>query len=380
LPVFRKGGQMELLPPGYDPPTHTWTECEVEYATDMTLEQATEALVDLFGEFHFTDDDGRSQAVAISALLGQYCAQLLPRETLRPVFIFDKNAEGAGASTLVLCVVIPVQGMCPFTALPKEDGEMSKLLSAVVRNARQVLVFDNVRGFLDSPPLEFFVSSSDYMGRKLGHNEELVGTNISTVFITSNGLTYTSDMRRRRLIAELHLSVERAEDQVFDRRLNKLTLLVMRPRILAACWALLRNWFTLGQPPPSRSHSAFPEWADLVAGVVESAGFTCPLNTPKTAAALDENLTGMRQMTQAMILEQRYTFAQLADLCREQEVFLGLAGEKEMAPGAHRAFGHLLAHYQKRKVVDRYFVIDGEYRGKRYWVTNSNPLHSNDDD
>ena len=52
----------------------------------------------LLSEFPFADD-GRSKAVAVSAIIGLFGAQLRFRSQ-RPVFIYLGNAEGAGKTLL----------------------------------------------------------------------------------------------------------------------------------------------------------------------------------------------------------------------------------------------------------------------------------------
>jgi hypothetical protein len=64
---------------------------------------------DLFSEFEFAGGD-RSLAVANIRVLGLYAAQLAPVGELRPAFTYQKNAEGAGATTCAACAIIPVSG------------------------------------------------------------------------------------------------------------------------------------------------------------------------------------------------------------------------------------------------------------------------------
>ena len=100
-----------------------------------------------------------------------------------------------------------------------------------------------------------------------------------TVFVTGNGCTVSPDMRRRSLFVELFMEDERAEDRKFQRVLDDAVLLALRPRIIAALWALVREWDAAGRLKPSKSHAAFPRWAEVICGIVEFAGFGCPLET-----------------------------------------------------------------------------------------------------
>jgi hypothetical protein len=71
LPVIRDSGVIELLPTGYDPESKTYTfeAPGVDYPKELTLEEGKAIINDLFKEFCFPDDKGRSLAVAVAAML-----------------------------------------------------------------------------------------------------------------------------------------------------------------------------------------------------------------------------------------------------------------------------------------------------------------------
>ena len=367
LPILRADGSLELLPEGYDPASRTLTVSGVTYPEDMSLNVAVETINDLFGEFCFTDGE-RSKAVAVAALVGLYAAQLLPDSTLRPCFIVTKNAEGAGAGTLVSCAAVPVLGQFPTGVSSGEDDEMRKVLTAAVREGKLFILFDNQKARLSSAALEAFLSSPTWSGRLLGVNQTVNGPNIATVFVTANGCTVSPDMRRRCLVVELHLEAERAEDRQFDRPLDVPTLLALRPKILAACWLFVRHWYTQGQPSPSRSHSAFPAWAKIIGGIVQAVGFACPLNTADVAVAADEDGEAMRKLVEAMKPGASYTFAEIVELCRANECFDGLVGEAEIDKSNRVALARLIGRYDQRRVKDCRFVIKGKGHKRRYCV------------
>jgi hypothetical protein len=374
LPVLRDDGTLELLPSGYDPTTKTLTVSSITYPEDMPLTVAIETFNDLFSEFRFADGE-RSKAVAIAALIGLYAAQMLPEGALRPCFIVTKNAEGAGASTLVSCAVVPVLGRLPTGVKSDDEDETRKILTAAVREARVVVLFDNQKSRLSSAALEAFTSSPTWSDRLLGVNQTFTGQNIATVFVTANGCTVSPDMRRRSLIIELHLEAERAEDRQFRRPLDLPTLLAVRPKILAACWSLVQHWYTHGQPLPSRSHSAFPTWARVVGGIVQAAGFGCPLDTANVGVAVDEEGEAMRRLVEVMQLCRRYTFAEIVGLCQSNACFEGVVGEAgaELKNASRVSLARLLSRFEDRLVRNRRFVIEGKGHNRRYHIE---PLNS----
>jgi hypothetical protein len=370
LPILRNGGQIELLPVGYDNASETLTLPGVQYRDNMPHAEAVEIVNDLLGEVSFTD--ARGKAVSMAAMASLYVNQLFPERSLRPCFVFVANAEGAGKTLLVLCLVTPTLGAAPTGCKADEDAEVRKLLLTAVREARPVLFIDNVKGRLSSEPLEAFLSAPVWSDRILGVSESFTADNLTTVFVTGNGMTVSPDMRRRSLFVELHLDVERAEDRQFKRPLDLPTLLSMRPKILAALWSMVRHWDTQGRPLPSRSHSAFPSWAKIVGGIVETAGFACPLETPSSDVAVVADVDGddMRRLVATLEQDQRYTFAEIVEVCQATGCFDGLVGTTgdELKNASRVAMSRLLLRYERRLVGERRFQIEGKGRGRRYRV------------
>jgi putative DNA primase/helicase len=367
MPVLRDDGNLELLPKGYDLASKTLTVPIVTYAQDMPLAVAIETVNDLLSEFCFADGE-RSKAVAVAALTGLYAAQVLPEGTLRPCFIVTKNAEGAGATTLVSCAVVPIIGQLPTGVKSDGDDETRKALTAAVLEARLVILLDNQKSRLSSAALEAFVSSPTWNDRLLGVNQTFTGQNIATVFVTANGCTVSPDMRRRSLVIELHLEAERAEDRHFVRPLDLPTLLSLRRKILAACWSLVSHWHTQGQPSPTRLHSAFPIWAKVIGGIVQAAGFACPLNTANVAVAADEDGEGMRHLIDLMQPGQRYSFAEIVSLCQTNGCFDAIVGEAgaELRNANRVTLARLLCRYDGRLIKHCRFTIEGKGHKRHY--------------
>ena len=111
---------------------------------------------DLLSEFPFADD-GRSKAVAVSAISGLFGAELLDFKSQRPVFIYLGNAEGAGKTLLAKCAISPTHGLVKINGDLKDKIETSKELLAAVMEAYPYILFDNCKHHLDSSYLEAFV-------------------------------------------------------------------------------------------------------------------------------------------------------------------------------------------------------------------------------
>lgn len=372
MPVMNSGGGIEFLAEGYDTGSEVFTaESGVVIPDRVPLEFCKPILDDLFREFPFADD-GRSKAVALAAMLTVYGAGLLPAKSLRPCFVFLANAEGAGKTLLVKVCTVPVFGFSSNTSKPKDEDEMRKVLLTAIIEGRHILCFDNFKGRLASESLEGFITSQDWQGRTLGSSKTFSGENNTTVFVTGNACTVSPDMRRRSLFCELFMEAERAEDRKFSRPLEVSTLIEPQTRsdVLSSLLGLIRHWDQCGQPKPSRTHSGFPEWSAIIGGIVEAAGYGCPLETPRIEAAADVDGSDMRQLISAIMgesLMRSVTFEELTTIARDAGIF-----ERFITPGAdmerqHKAgLAKLLGTYDRRIIGGCRFSGEGKGHSKRY--------------
>ncbi len=198
--------------------------------------------------------------------------------------------------------------------------------------ARPYILFDNCKRHINSATLEAFASAVIFKGRILGVSKTFEGENLTSVFITGNGATVSPDMRRRALFIELFMEDERAEDRQFRRILDDGVLLDMRSKILAALWTFVREWDQAGRPRPSRTNSAFPQWAEVIGGIVEHAGYGCPLETAEISSAADVDGSDMHELVEKLGAED-VKFDALVDLARENGLFERIiASDGELKP------------------------------------------------
>jgi hypothetical protein len=376
LPVMRRNGSIELLRAGYDPESLTLTLSQCDFDETLPLAAAKKVIDELLGEFPFADAS-RSKAVAVSAMLSLFAVGLLPKEALRPVFIYLANAEGAGKTLLAKCAISPAHGLVKTDGDLKDKTETSKELLTAVIEARPYILFDNCKKHLDSPYLEGFVTAVQWSGRILGVSKSFCGENNVTVFVTGNGCTVSPDLRRRSLFVDLFMEQERAEDRTFHRTLDDAALLALRPNILAALWALVREWDVAGRPEPSRTNSSFPRWAKIIGGVVEFADYGCPLETSEIQSAADTDGADMRELVK-LLGTIPVKFDDLVGAAREHGLFERLIGnEGDLKPSDKSAFGKLLKRYDRRIFGGcNRFVVEGKGHSRRFYaVSEAKAMH-----
>jgi hypothetical protein len=368
LPIMRENGMIELLQDGYDTESRTLTLSQCNYCTLLSLKDGCEIVDDLFSEFPFADA-GRSRAVAITATVSLYANALIDRKRQRPIFFYVANAEGAGKTLLARCAITPTHGEPKIDSALDDPIETKKELVAALIEARPYILFDNVKGHLNSAVLEGFATATRFSGRILGVSKMFVGENDMTVFVTGNGCTVTPDMRRRSLFVELLMEAERAEERTFNRELDQSVLLELRPQILAALWALVHAWDRAGRPSAKQTHGTFLEWSRIIGGIVEFAGYRCPFETAHITDAADTAGADMHELVQLLAQNEPMKFDELVELSQEHGLFEWIiSGSGELKPAERSRFGKLLKRYDRRIFAQGRFIVDGRGRSKKYRV------------
>ena len=372
LPVARVDGTTALLDEGYDKESNILTvHGSVRYRTDMPLEEAVAFLKGLLKDFPFADAD-KSLAVVIAAMLTLFCLGLMPPRTLLPVILYLANWPGAGKGLLAQLATIPVLGATPTGVNPKNESEMRKHLFAAAKDGREVILLDNMTGPFVSAALEAFVTASKVAGRVLGTSVTLEVRKNTLVLVTGNHVTLGKDMARRVVTAELYLDDDPGERPIGD-RLDEHRILELRPDILAALYALVRDWTDAGKPAASTINPNFEAWSRIVGGIVAHAGFGAITSTAAPVNAPDPDALDMATLAEKLHAERQaaaVTFPELVALARANGLFKSvLVADEKQSRQANTAFGRFLTAQDQRIFGDGLrFVIIGTGHARRYAI------------
>jgi hypothetical protein len=357
LPVRRPGGQIELLAPGYDRTSSILTsQGALSYDRNLSAKEAVEFLHKLLSEvcFHPLDKE-RGAAVVLAQMLTLYCEHLFTPGSLRPGFLFSANAEGAGKTTLGHLAVITHLGVPSLTSMPEDNQELDKKICAAALAVKTVLFLDNTKGHLDCGALEAYMTSPTIEGRILGASRYFSVPNLLTFIFTGNGATISPDLRRRLCIVELFMPEAKAEEHLFTQSLSIEDIIKKRPKILSALWALVRDWSLAGSTPPTKSTMfCYQHWSNIVGALLEHHGWTQFSSMPKNLQhSGDRESLAMHQLLTAMATKDPYTFEQIVNEARNNDLFDWIIGAQnsELKPDARSKFGKLLKRYDQRLFV-----------------------------
>ncbi len=375
LPVLRPDGTIEILPEGYDAGTRILTLRTCHY-TEQPCADGAKFLRDMLGEFQFQDTE-RSLSVAVSAMLTLFARRVLPSLAHRPAFIYTANAPGGGKTLLADCAIAPVLGRSPRTAFSKREEEIEKVLFAEVRSGCECILFDNVRGRIENSCLENLLTSHVFKGRILNQSATYEGENHLVIFFTGNGVTVSEDLDRRGLFVELFQPEAKAQDRKFKQALSVASLIERRAEVLAALWQIVQAWDRAGRPTGTKTHANFPEWARIIGGMLEHAGFASPVTAPTLHNSGNRDGDDMAELVALLAATKGslpIDFDTLTEIAAERGLFDRITDgntAKAMDRPEKARLGKLLAAYDKRTFGERrlMFCVDGRGHGRRFRVT-----------
>ena len=361
MPYILENGEMELMTPGYHPPSRSYTfppntptsephpiqhaglpTSHGYYDDSMSLQEAVTHLYNLHSEFPFSDwsspftpdyfsDDStiqvsRSFACQIAGALSLFAAGCVPAEASRMGFLFNANSQRSGKTLLAKIIIASIYGSFKTQPWRNSDEEMEKILSSETLAASNYICFDNIRGLLASQPLEGFMTTPTWTGRILGKSEMFEADQNAVLFITGNNLNIGTDIAQRFLVVNLNIEEANVQDRTVKNVIDDVWLAnpQNRHRTLSALWTLVRHWNKNNRPKATgKPYLGFELWCHTIGGIVENAGLGNILQRPELENAGDSEATDILELVTLLAKgtpAAEYTFQQVVDIMHDNEI------------------------------------------------------------
>jgi len=401
MPIIRGDGRLELLKPGYDAESRTYTlPSALQIDEGMTLVDARAIYNDLVAEFPFGDykedndanraagtvGKSRSKAVHLANMLSLYGASLLDELNKRLHFVYVANAQRSGKTLLAQAAVVPIFGPAKTKSLPKDETELRKMLATAAFQNAPYFFLDDLEGMLKSTALNAFMTAATYSDRMFNSQEDRDARKQTVVIITGNNLGLSTDIANRTLRCQLYTDEFDAQARTIKREIDEeyLARPAVRRALLSACWAFVRAWNDAGRPKGraqgGRVLKGFEAWCDIFGGIVLNAGYGDPIEAPPTDDfSGDTEGSDMDTLVRSLVYfmdnklgtdgqplrKHDFTFDDLVEAAVDQDCFTWMIqgtkrvtkkadGEElvklELAPGSKSALGKMFsAKYGGRK-------------------------------
>jgi hypothetical protein len=287
-PAFAPDGTLQTNPgyhaagrAFYDPPAGLTIPEVPECPSSDDVEIAKKLIAELFHDFPFVDDADRAHAIALQLL--PYVRDLIPGPT--PNHLIESPGPGSGKGLLADVALRPAAGsQIGIVTEAKDEDEWRKRLTSRLKEARAVLLLDNIRRPLDSAQLAGALTALVWEDRLLGVNET-IRVPVRCVWVTTgNNPSLSTEMARRSIRIRLDPKIDRPwlREEFLHTDLRTWAD-ENRARPIWAALVLVQNWLAKGRPSTAmKPLGSYEQWSAVIGDILQAA------EIPGFLANLDE--------------------------------------------------------------------------------------------
>jgi hypothetical protein len=243
-----------------------------------------------------------------------------------------------------------------------------KKLLATLLGQPQAVLFDNVRGYVDSAALNLILTAGWLDDRVLGVSKNARVPVRCAWLMTSNNATLGDDTARRVIPIRLEPQTDRPElrNDFRHRRLDR-WLMAHRPALFWALAVLVRHWLAKGRPMPSvQPLGSFESWTVVIGGILEAGEYTGFLANRETLlAASDPDSVRWKAFVEAWFATHGDALVSIGDLLPLAEGHeIHVRGETDRAQTS--SLGKAVSSRRDR-FFGPYQIRQGTGRDRRMW-------------
>ena len=361
VPHFSDDGKLIYPKTGYDERFGTWLNPHAPKLKTMGHSEALRWLLnDLFGlpengGFWWHDEQARVHALA--RFITPFCRGLMGWKRT-PLWIFDGNREGCGKDTCADLTHVAYTGRSIVCApLSKEcDDEMRKRITSALMAGSRFFHLANMKGHVRYASLEAATDNSGvWEDRRLGVSETLTLPNETEFSFSANNATWEPDIERRCRRIRLRFTPEEINSHRYKYPDIKGWVRQHRSELLSAVAALVNEWVRQGCPPGPSPFTSFPEWGQVVGGILHCAGLPDPcMPHEDSQSSGDQSTRAMREFFELAlghfgdreVLKKEFQeFIQQDESVHELFDWLDFTARRGMI-----SFGKLVTKFDKREL------------------------------
>jgi DNA polymerase-1 len=361
VPHLDDDGKLVYPKPGYDERFGTWLNPHAPQLKTMGHAEALRWLLqDLFGlpeHGGFWWHDEQSRVHALARFITPFCRGLMGwRRT--PLWIYDGNREGCGKDTCADLTHIAYTGRSIICApLSKEcDDEMRKRITSALMAGSRFFHLANMKGHVRYASLEAATDNSGvWEDRRLGASETLTLPNETEYSFSANNATWEPDIERRCRRIRLRFTPDDINGHRYRHVDIKGWVRRHRSELLSAIAAMVSEWVRRGCPPGPSPFTSFPEWGQVVGGILHCAGLPDPCmphedsqssGDQSTKAMRDFFVLAFERFGDREVLKKEFqTFVQNDEDVHELFDWLDFAARRGLT-----SFGKLISKFDKREL------------------------------
>jgi hypothetical protein len=244
---------------------------------EMDLAEAKELLRSLLNDFQFASQSDYSRAMAAIITPALVLGGLLGGRAPIDLGEADESQTGKGFRNKITAAIY---GHDVATVTQKGRGSVGSFeetFNSLVMSGVNFLSFDNVRGKIDSPALESFLTEDRYVARAPYSKNVVIDPRRTIIMMTSNRADITKDLANRCSCVRLR---KRPDDYQFQQYPEGDILdhvHAHRERYLGAVFAIVKAWHDAGGSTTDEHRHDFRKWARVLDWIVQKLLDGAPL-------------------------------------------------------------------------------------------------------
>jgi hypothetical protein len=288
--LVRDGDELKQVA-GYDRDSGVFTSGR-HVNDNMPIKEAAKLINSLLDDFQFASKSDRSRAMAAIITPALVLGGLLNGRAPIDLGEADDSQTGKGYRNQITSAIYR-QNTRVITQKKGGVGSLEESFASVLIRGGSFVCIDNVRGSIDSPGIESFMTENSYLARAAYSGAVEIDPRRVVVMMTSNAADLTDDLANRvacvRLLkrGEGHTFTKFPEGDLFDH------VVANQGLYLGAVFSIVRAWHMAGeQSNPVTGHD-FRKWSQPLDWICQELLGAAPL--------LDGHKETQKRMTNAKL-------------------------------------------------------------------------------
>ena len=287
----------------------------------MDVHEAAGRLLHLIDEMDFPSEGNRARATAAfitpALLMGGHLADRIPIDIAEA----DQSQAGKGYRHELVCTLYNEKAYL-IAARSGGVGSLDESLGSGLISGQPFICFDNLRGKMDSPNIEAFITAPGLFPARVPHRGEIqIDPRRFLIQLSSNGFESTRDLANRACICRIR------KRHGYEYRDTLGQLRADTGHYLGAVFRIVKAWMDVGKPRTKDTRHDRREWCQTLDWIVQNLVGTAPLmdgHQQAQARTGSVGLTWLRSVALAVKSDGKlgtsFTTGLLVEFCAEHGI------------------------------------------------------------
>jgi hypothetical protein len=265
------GGIREVC--GYDEATGIYAQGTP--AVDVPLDRAVSLVKGVFADFRFASKGDEARALANLITPALICGQLITDRAPIDLGEADDSQSGKGYRNRVTAALYG-DSVQTVTQRKGGVGSLEESFNRRLMQGANFVALDNIRGAIDSPAIESFLTEDTYHAR-VPYADAVIDPRRTIVQLTSNRADITKDLANRSSCVRIQKQPLGYKFRSYPEGDLLAHVRANQPLYLGAVFAIVRAWWDSGRLRTSESRHDFRGWAQVLDWICQNILGTCPI-------------------------------------------------------------------------------------------------------